>query len=148
MTDPFASETFETDPRLLANSLNVASLALCDVRLMDEARFAWLVLIPRRAGATELDDLNAADRAQLMIEMIRAGEAVRALGLALDRPVDKLNTAALGNVTAQLHIHVVGRRRDDPLWPDPVWGRPGATPLSPEVLARLDEVARAYLLQT
>ena len=136
---------FETDPRLLANSLPVATLTLCDVRLMDDARFAWLVLIPRRAVASELDDLEAEDRVLLIEEVVRAGQAVRDLGDVLDRPLDKLNTAALGNVTAQLHVHVVGRRRDDPLWPDPIWGRPGAAPYPPETLTRLAEAATRAL---
>lgn len=115
--------SFETDPRLLANSIPVAALGLSDLRLMDDARFPWLVLIPRMAGASELDDLDVDQRAQLMTEIVAAGAMVRTLGEALGRPVDKINTAALGNVTAQLHVHVVGRRRDDPLWPDPIWGR-------------------------
>jgi len=139
------TDAFETDPRLLANSVPVAALGLCDVRLMDDARFPWLVLIPRRAGARELDDLEAADRTVLMDEMVRAGQAVRRLGVLLDRPVDKLNTAALGNVTAQLHVHVVGRRRDDPLWPDPIWGRPGASPYASETLVRLAEATTRAL---
>jgi diadenosine tetraphosphate (Ap4A) HIT family hydrolase len=129
--------TFETDSRLLANSTAVAAWDLCDVRLMDDARFPWLVLIPRVAGASELDDLAPADRPVLMAEMIRAGEIVRRLGQAMDLAVDKVNTAALGNVTAQLHVHVVGRRRDDPLWPDPIWGRDGRTPLGGLRLAEL-----------
>ena len=129
--------SFETDPRLLANSVPIGSWALCDVRLMDDARFPWLVLIPRVAGASELDDVPAADRHDLIAEMIRAGEIVRRLGEAMNLPVDKVNTAALGNVTAQLHIHVVGRRRSDPLWPDPIWGREGRTPLPEADLTRL-----------
>ena len=134
---------FDTDPRLLANSVAVSSWALCDVRLMDDARFPWLVLIPRVAGASELDDIPAADRAVLMTEMIRAGEAVRALGEFMNLAVDKVNTAALGNVTTQLHVHVVGRRRDDPLWPDPIWGREGRTALPDAELARLAGFAAA-----
>jgi len=132
MTPPF-----ETDPRLLAHSVAVAAWPLCDVRLMDDARFPWLVLIPRVAGASELDDVAAADRPALMAETIRAGEIVRRLGEAMDLAVDKVNSAALGNVTPQLHVHVVGRRRDDPLWPDPVWGRDGRTPLGEARLAEL-----------
>ena len=115
--------TFEIDPRLLANSVALSPMALSDLRLMDDARFPWLVLIPRVPGATELDDLDPAQRAVLIEEIALAGAMVRALGQALDQPIDKLNTAALGNVTAQLHVHIVGRRRDDPLWPDPIWGR-------------------------
>ena len=132
---------FETDSRLLAHSVAVRSWPLCDVRLMDDARFPWLVLIPRVAGASELDDVLAADRAVLMAEIIRAGELVRRLGDAMDLAVDKVNTAALGNVTAQLHIHVVGRRREDPLWPDPIWGRDGRVSLTEVEHARLAGLA-------
>ncbi|CAN5238937.1 HIT domain-containing protein [soil metagenome] len=129
--------TFQTDPRLLAQSIPVMSLSLSDVRLMDDARFPWLVLIPRVAEASELDDLDAGRRAVLMTEIVAAGAWVRTMGEALGRPVDKVNTAALGNVTAQLHVHVVGRRRDDPLWPDPIWGRGGGAPWPEGELARL-----------
>lgn len=133
--------TFETDPRLIADSTAVAAWPLCDVRLMDDARFPWLVLIPRVPGAGELDDLAPADRPVLMAEMIRAGEIVRGLGDAMDLEVHKVNTAALGNVTAQLHVHIVGRRRDDPLWPDPIWGRGGREPLGAIRLAELAGIA-------
>lgn len=125
------------DPAFAAGSLAVAEMDLCQVRLQDDARFPWLVLLPRRVGAVELADLSPADRARLMEEVVRAGEAVRDLGQALGRPVDKLNVAALGNVTAQLHLHVVGRRRDDDLWPGPVWGQGVARPWPPAARERL-----------
>ncbi|WP_447911287.1 HIT domain-containing protein [Brevundimonas bullata] len=121
---------FTADPAFEAGSVFAADWPLCQVRLQDDARFPWLILLPRVEGAVELDDLTADQRAVLTEEMVRAGEVVRALGQAAGRPVDKLNTAALGNVTRQLHVHVVGRRHDDGLWPDPIWGRPGARPLS------------------
>ena len=121
---------FKADPAFEAGSVFAIDWPLCQVRLQDDARFPWVILLPRVDGAVELDDLTAEQRAALMEEMVRAGERVRALGQAAGRPVDKLNTAALGNVTRQLHVHVVGRRRDDGLWPDPIWGRPGARPLS------------------
>lgn len=121
---------FVVDPAFAAGSVFAADWPLCQVRLQDDVRFPWLILLPRVEGAVELDDLTADQRAVLTEEMVRAGEVVRALGQAAGRPVDKLNTAALGNVTRQLHVHVVGRRHDDGLWPDPIWGRPGARPLS------------------
>ena len=134
----FASP-FLADAAFEAGSVFAADWPLCQVRLQDDARFPWLILLPRVAGAVELDDLTAEQRAVLMEEMVRAGEVVRALGQATGRPIDKLNTAALGNVTRQLHVHVVGRRRDDGLWPDPIWGRPGAV--------RLPEADREVLLR-
>ncbi|WGM45614.1 hypothetical protein KOAAANKH_00477 [Brevundimonas sp. NIBR10] len=120
--------TFEIDPRLLANSVALSPMALSDLRLMDDARFPWLVLIPRVPGATQLDDLDVGQRAVLIEEIVAVGAMVRRVGEALERPVEKLNTAALGNVTPQLHIHIVGRRHDDPLWPDPIWGRGASVP--------------------
>jgi diadenosine tetraphosphate (Ap4A) HIT family hydrolase len=100
------------------------------VRLQDDARFPWLILIPRLSGMVEIEDLSPEDRTRFLDEGLRAGALVRQMGEALGRPVDKLNMAALGNVTAQLHLHVIGRRRDDPVWPDPVWGRGIARPWS------------------
>lgn len=126
---------FAADPAFAAGSVFAADWPLCHVRLQDDARFPWLILIPRRAGATEIEQLSVADRAALMEETVRAGRVVRALAETEGRPIDKLNIAALGNVTAQLHVHVVGRRRDDGLWPDPVWGRPGAARYEAEGLA-------------
>lgn len=119
---------FVVDPAFAAGSVFAADWPLCQVRLQDDARFPWLILIPRRTGLHELEDLDTADRAVLMDEILKAGEAVRLLGEAAGRPVQKLNVGALGNVTAQLHVHVVGRRHDDALWPDPVWGRGPAVP--------------------
>lgn len=119
---------FKADPAFDTGSVVVCDWPLCQVRLQDDARFPWLILIPRRAGLHEIEDLTPAERGVLLDEVVRAGESVRALGQAAGRPVQKLNVAALGNVTAQLHVHVVGRRHDDGLWPDPVWGRGAAVP--------------------
>lgn len=128
---------FRADPAFDAGSSKAADWPLCQVRLQDDARFPWLILIPRLDGVTELEQLSVEDRSRLTEEMVRAGTVVRALGALLEQPIDKLNVAALGNVTAQLHVHVVGRRRDDPLWPDPVWGRGEPTPWPPELRSRL-----------
>ena len=113
---------FVLDAAFQATSVFLADLSLCQARLQADARFAWVVLIPRVAAARELEDLSADDRARLMEEAVLAGAAVRAVGQALGRPVQKLNVGALGNVTPQLHLHVVGRRADDAAWPGPVWG--------------------------
>ena len=116
------------DAAFLSTSEPLGELALCHARLQADARFPWIVLIPRLPGARELDDLSAGARGQLMEEIVRASEAVRAIGTALERPVEKLNVGQLGNITPQLHVHVIGRRSDDAAWPGPVWGhgRPAA----------------------
>jgi diadenosine tetraphosphate (Ap4A) HIT family hydrolase len=113
---------FAPDPAFLTTSHAVGDLALCHVRLQADARWPWLILIPRRPGLREVEDLSAADRARLIEEAVLAGQAVRALGAATGFAVEKLNIGALGNVTPQLHVHVVGRRAGDPAWPGPVWG--------------------------
>ena len=121
------SNAFKADPAFDAGSVIVFDWPLCQVRLQDDARFPWLILIPRRTGLHELEDLEPEARTSLMEEILRAGDAVRLLGESAGRPVQKLNVGAIGNVTAQLHVHVVGRRHDDALWPDPVWGRGPST---------------------
>ena len=110
---------FTLAERLGADTHFVADLALCRVLLMDNRFYPWLVLVPRRPELRELHELVAPDRARLVEEAAQ----VSAL-LAAEFPVDKVNVGLLGNLVPQLHCHVVGRRRDDPAWPGPVWGGP------------------------
>jgi diadenosine tetraphosphate (Ap4A) HIT family hydrolase len=136
---------FQIDRAFLASSQPLGELALSHVRLQTDARFAWIVLIPRVDEARELEDLAAGERDVLMEEILRAGAAARAVGLALGRPVEKLNVGQLGNVTPQLHVHVVGRRADDPAWPGPVWGHGAAAAYSAQDLATALAAARGSL---
>jgi diadenosine tetraphosphate (Ap4A) HIT family hydrolase len=131
------------DPAFLTTSHAVGELALCHVRLQDDARFPWLVLLPRVDGARELEDVPEAERGRR--EILLAGAAARAVGAALRRPVEKLNVGALGNVTPQLHVHVVGRRADDAAWPGPVWGFGESQPCGAETLALIVAAARRAL---
>lgn len=108
---------FILDPRLSAGTIPIGDLSLSSVLLMNDARFPWLILVPRRENVSELTDLAPDDAAALMDE-IRIATRVM---LDLAKP-DKVNVGALGNVVAQLHVHVVGRYRSDPAWPGPVWG--------------------------
>jgi diadenosine tetraphosphate (Ap4A) HIT family hydrolase len=121
---------FALDPRLAAGSFPVIDLTLSKVLLMDDERFPWLVLVPRRAGASELTDLGDLDVATLWAEIKLAAGALQDLTAA-----DKLNIAALGNMVAQLHVHVIARRRDDAAWPRPVWGFAEPRPYEPEARA-------------
>jgi diadenosine tetraphosphate (Ap4A) HIT family hydrolase len=136
---------FELDPAFVPTSHQIGDLGLCAARLQDDARYPWIVLLPRRGGLRELEELSPAERSALMDEILAAGRAVRALGEASGRPVEKLNVGALGNVTPQLHVHVVGRRGDDPAWPDPVWGRGGARSYGPSELGAALATARRAL---
>jgi diadenosine tetraphosphate (Ap4A) HIT family hydrolase len=136
---------FELNPAFPATSQALGDLALCHARLQLDSRYPWVVLIPRIAGAVELEDLSGADRGALMQEVVQAGAAVRAVGEAMGRPIAKLNVGQLGNVTPQLHIHIVGRRADDAAWPGPVWGVGTAEPYADEMLERAITAARRAL---
>lgn len=131
-------DTFALDPRLEAETIPVGGLGLSSVLLMDDSRFPWLILVPRRAGASELTDLPEADAVDLMREVRMAAGVM----LAMSQP-DKVNVAALGNVVAQLHVHVVGRYRSDPAWPGPVWGHGARIPYPAHAAAALAERAAA-----
>jgi diadenosine tetraphosphate (Ap4A) HIT family hydrolase len=136
---------FEIDAAFLATSQAIGDLALSHVRLQADARFPWIVLIPRLAQARELEDLAAGERDVLMEEILRAGTAVRAVAEVLGRPATKLNVAQLGNVTPQLHVHVIGRRPDDAAWPAPVWGFGVAEAYAPPALEAALAAARLTL---
>ncbi|MBS0361630.1 MAG: HIT domain-containing protein [Proteobacteria bacterium] len=125
---------FELHPAFAATSHALGDLALSHARLQGDARFPWIVLIPRVEGAEELEDLAAGERDVLMDEVLQAGLAARAVAEALGRPAPKLNVGQLGNITAQLHVHVIARRPQDPAWPAPVWGFGTAEPYDPATL--------------
>ncbi len=108
---------FILDPRLAADSVFVADGPLSQVRLMDDARFPWLVLVPRVAEASEWIELDGNQQRLLLAEVNQVGQLIRA-----QASVEKLNIGALGNIVRQLHIHLVGRHAGDAAWPGPVWG--------------------------
>jgi diadenosine tetraphosphate (Ap4A) HIT family hydrolase len=134
------SAPFELDARLAGDTLVVGDLALCRVLLMRDSRYAWLVLVPRRAALVEVSDLPDDERVQLWREVDTAGRALRAIA-----PCDKLNIGALGNVVRQLHVHVVARREGDAAWPGPVWGFGKAEAYALGIAERLVEPLRREL---
>ena len=136
---------FKLAPAFVETSAPLRQLGLCEARLQQDARWPWIVLIPRRFGAREIADLTPGERAILMEEIVVAGEAVKAIGQALGRPVEKLNVGALGNITPQLHVHVVGRRADDPAWPGPVWGHGQASPYDWSSLSAITRKLQPHL---
>jgi len=127
---------FELDQRLQQDTLWVADLPLCRVLLMNDRRYPWLILVPRRNGLTEVTDLNGEDQALLCQESLQVCRLLQQL-----HPEGKLNLGALGNVVAQLHLHHVMRYAQDPAWPGPVWGHSPAEPYpdpdAQELLQRL-----------
>jgi diadenosine tetraphosphate (Ap4A) HIT family hydrolase len=134
------TDGFRLAQRLEADSVFLVDWRLCQVRLMDDARFPWLILVPRRPELEEWTDLNPDESAELAREIAGAGQA-----LAQRFHPTKLNIGALGNIVRQLHIHVIARFDTDAAWPGPVWGQGTRVPydvthkesLCTELLARL-----------
>ena len=115
-------------------------MALSRVLFMNDSRYPWLVLVPQSPGIVEWSDLDIEDRHQLLDEAVFAGEVIRRLW-----DIDKLNTATLGNVVSQLHVHVIGRRQTDPAWPGPVWGHDQPVPYAEEACTSLLSLLQAEL---
>ena len=121
---------FVLDPRLAADSAFIADGPLSQVRLMDDTRYPWLVLVPRVDGVSEWLELDGGQQRLLLAEINQAGQLIRA-----QPGVEKLNIGALGNIVRQLHVHLVGRHESDPAWPGPVWGHGAAVRHAPAALA-------------
>jgi diadenosine tetraphosphate (Ap4A) HIT family hydrolase len=127
-------------PQLAKDTIAVGDLPLSRLLVINDANYPWLLLVPRRAGVAEILDLDEVEQAQLWTEIARAG---RALKKATE--CDKLNIAALGNVVAQLHVHVIARRQGDAAWPRPVWGTVPPIDHDPRELERFITALRQML---
>lgn len=109
---------FDIDAHLLKECFLLGRLPLSHVLLMNNAALPWFILVPE-TNAIEICDLDAPTLAALFAEGNRVGRHLRE-----HFPIDKINVASIGNVVPQMHLHVLGRRRDDYCWPGPVWGTP------------------------
>jgi diadenosine tetraphosphate (Ap4A) HIT family hydrolase len=139
MTETVVSD-FELDNRLATDSVLIADGPLSQIRLMNDDRFPWIVLIPRVAGASEWIDLDGGQQRLLLAEINQISQHLK------QKPgVTKLNIGALGNIVNQLHIHLVGRHAGDAAWPGPVWGSGQAQRFDPDVLAERVEIWRQRL---
>ena len=118
---------FQLDERLAIDTFSVKELPLCQVRLMNDCQFPWLILVPKIVGITEIYQLSNAQQHQFLQESALVCSALETLFSP-----KKLNVAALGNIVEQLHIHHIARFTSDCAWPNPVWGRQPTQPYSPE----------------
>ena len=118
--------SFDLDPRIESSTFPAGDLMLCRLCLMNDARFPWIILIPRRARLLEFLDLSPTERAIVMEEMTCVSRALKDHTKA-----EKMNVAAIGNIVPQLHIHVVARFASDAAWPGPVWGHGKAEAYAP-----------------
>jgi len=121
---------FVLHPQLAADCHMIGDLPLSHVLLLNDRRYPWVILVPRRAEVREIYQLPPVDRSQLLDESCRVGKLLMNVFGG-----DKLNVGALGNLVPQLHIHHVVRHIDDPAWPGPVWGHSPAEPYREAELA-------------
>ena len=129
------SGEFVLDQRLAQDATEVCNWKLSRILLMNDRRFPWLILVPRRTGAVEAFDLSADEQGLLWREVNAAARALKRI-----TGCRKINIGALGNIVSQLHVHVVARRADDAAWPGPVWGKGTAEPYAgDEFRSRLAE---------
>lgn len=131
---------FELDSRLRADTWVLGDFPLCQLLLSRDANYPWLILVPRRPGITEIFELSEADQAQLAVETTALACHMKQLLGA-----DKMNVAALGNVVAQLHVHVIARFSTDAAWPAPVWGKVPAVIYEEAQLQRFTQQLKARL---
>lgn len=129
------ANAFELHPQLAQDSIHLVDWPLCQVRVLNDANFPWFLLVPRINKAVEMIDLAEADQQQLWRESAFISHWLKA-----EYHADKLNIAAIGNKIEQLHVHHIARFRDDPAWPDPVWGKLAAQPLAEKEVVRLQQL--------
>jgi diadenosine tetraphosphate (Ap4A) HIT family hydrolase len=134
---PPSPPAWSLHPQLEQDTETIGDLALSRLLVSSDANYPWLLLVPRRPGASEIIDLDAADQRQLMMEIATVSAALKAVTAC-----DKLNVAAIGNMVPQLHVHIVARRRDDAAWPKPVWGTVPAQAWDPAARGRLVAAVR------
>ncbi len=133
---------FEINRKLEADSHPVCWLGLCELRLMDDRRWPWAVLIPQRNDITELHQLTPLDQALMTFECNEVAEALCDI-----TDCDKINRGSLGNVVPQLHYHIVARNRGDANWPGPVWGFGERESYEPKERAALCEKLKKRLAE-
>lgn len=108
---------FSIHSTLQADTINLGAFSLCEVLLMNDSRFPWIILVPKIPDLQDFHEIPSQYRDVLFHEIEKASETIQK-----HWQVDKMNVAALGNQVSQLHIHVIGRRKTDEAWPSPVWG--------------------------
>jgi diadenosine tetraphosphate (Ap4A) HIT family hydrolase len=139
-SEPGIDRDFVLDPQLARDTSFVGDLPLARVLLMNDANYPWLILVPRHAGAVEILDLDEDQRTQLMSEIALLAQVLKDVTAGR-----KINIGAIGNVVAQLHLHVVARHPGDAAWPRPVWGLLPARPYDQAARDRLIQAVRGEI---
>ena len=123
----------------LKSSHHVKDLKLCSIRLHDNLKFPWLILIPRRKNITDMSELNSKDQILLMKEIIYVSKIVKKLF-----KTSRLNVEKIGNITPQLHIHIIARYKNDSSWPLSVWVVKGKIYTKKGLSTTIQKVRKAF----
>jgi len=113
---------FKINKKFLKSSHHITDLKLCSIRLHNNSKFPWLILIPQRNKITDISDLNSKDQILLMKEIVYVSKIMKKLF-----KTSKLNVEKIGNIVSQLHIHIIARSKKDSSWPLSVWVIKGKT---------------------
>ena len=127
--------SFKIDKKFLKSSHHIIELKLCSIRLNDNTKFPWVILIPKRNKITDMTDLNSKDQILLMKEIVYVSKIMKKLF-----KTSKLNVEKIGNIVPQLHIHIIARRKIDSSWPLSVWvvkGKPYAAKVLKDILDKI-----------
>ena len=108
--------TNKVSKNFLKDSHLIADLKLCSIRLIDNAKFPWIILIPKRKNINDISELNSKDQMLLMKEIVHCSKLMKRIF-----KTKKLNVEKIGNVVPQLHIHIIARSKNDSSWPLSVW---------------------------
>lgn len=131
---------FKLDNRLENDSFFMQEIKNFQIRLMNVQEFFWIVLIPIKPNLIELSDLEVDERNELLNFAVDLGDYIKSY-----QNFDKVNIGMLGNVVAQLHLHIVLRNKDDPAWPGPVWGWKSTSNLDEETKQIRSKLIVQYL---
>ena len=131
---------FKLDNRIENDSFFMQEIKNFQIRLMNVQEFFWIVLIPIKPNLIELSDLEVDERNELLNFAVDLGNYIKS-----DQNFDKVNIGMLGNVVAQLHLHIVLRNKDDPAWPGPVWGWKSTSNLDEETKQIRSKLILKYL---
>ena len=129
---------FKIDKKFLKSSHHITELKLCSIRLHDNSKFPWVILIPKRNKITDMSDLNSKDQTLLMKEIVHVSKIMKKLF-----KTSKLNVEKIGNIVPQLHIHIIARRKKDSSWPLSVWVTKGKSYSKLALTIMMDKLRKA-----
>ena len=130
---------FKIDNKFLKSSHHVTELKLCSIRLNDNSKFPWIILIPKRNKITDMSDLNSKDQILLMKEIVHVSKIMKKLF-----KTSKLNVEKIGNIVSQLHIHIIARTKKDSSWPLSVWVVRGKNYTKTSLSIMMQKVRKAF----